>query len=138
MSRFLVESKGWWLKMRRLIHIKPVTFSIQMLKTLKCEWIFELKTKATIFCNTFSSNDTLIQGEENEYIEIGAIDVQQTCGPLPPEEDTAKILRALRIDSAISSDLQSIRMPRECADQIAKPFQWLAKFILQHNTWPRT
>ena len=29
-------------------------------------------------------------------------------------------------------------MLRECADQIAKPFHKLAKFILHYKTWPRT
>ena len=65
-------------------------------------------------------------------------DSQQTCGPLPPEEDAAKILSTLRIDSATGQDLLSIRMRRECVEQIAKPFHKLAKFILQYKTLPRT
>ena len=82
--------------------------------------IFELKTKANTFSETFSSKYKLIP---EEYTEIGVRDVQQVCGPLPPDDAAAKILNTLRIDSATGPDLLSIRMLRECADQIAKPFQ---------------
>ena len=116
---------------------KPAVSSIPALKTTKGDWIFEPKTKANIFSETFSSKYELIQEEENEYTEICASDVQQTSGPLPSEEDAAKILCALRIDSATGPDLLSTRMLRECAGQIAKPFRTLAKSILHYKTWPR-
>ena len=74
----------------------------------------------------------------SNYTELGTSDAQQTCGPLPPEEDAAKIRSALRIDSSTGPDLLSIRMLRECAHQIAKPFHKLAKSILQHKTLPNT
>ena len=56
---------------------------------------------------------------------------------MPAEEDAAKTLGALKIDSATGPDLLPVRILKECAVQLAKPFRLLATLILQYKTWPR-
>ena len=68
---------------------------------------------------------------------ISVSEDQLTCGPLPAEEDAAKTLGALKIDSATGPDLLPVRILKECAVQLAKPFRLLATLILQYKTWQR-
>ena len=62
------------------------------------------------FSEIFASKSVLLQQEENEYTEIYASHVQQTCEPLLPEDDAAKRLCVLRIDSLTGTQVLSIWM----------------------------
>ena len=137
LSEMPAGSKGWWSKTRRLMDNKPAVSSVPALKTSGGEWIFEPMKKATVFSKTFSDKYSLAPKEENEYSVISVSEDQLTCGPLPAEEDAAKTLGALKIDSATGPDLLPVRILKECAVQLAKPFRLLATLILQYKTWPR-
>ena len=137
LSEIPAGSKGWWSKTRRLMDNKPAVSSVPALKSSGGEWIFEPTKKATAFAKTFSDKYSLAPKEENEYSAIHVSEDQLTCGPLPAEEDAAKTLGALKVDSATGPDLLPVRILRECAAQLAKPFRLLAILILQYQIWPR-
>lgn len=128
--------RKWWSKSRELLELKGKTCSIPALKDDQGAWVTTASDKANLFSRTFGKKYTLPAAENNEYSTLEESAGVSPTWAEPKEEDAAATLKALNGRSATGPDLVPTRVLKECAAELAKPLETLARRVLEAGRWP--